>query len=151
MSIDYEEYEKDCEKIRKANEKLLSKFEDWLVKGKLGLKTINKHVGNIDFYINEYLLYDDTREPEEGVSFINMFLGYWFIRKAMWASESSIKGNASSLKKFYTFMQEIGRIDKKELEYLKITINDNMSEWINTLKRYDDPAITDMEEVWGFK
>ncbi len=151
MSVDYEEYEKCCEKIRKENKNLLSKFEDWLVKKNLGQKTINKYVGNIDFYINEYLLYDDTKEPEDGVSSINMFLGYWFIKKAMWSSESSIKSNASSLKKFYKFMQEIGRIDKKELEYLKITIKDNISEWINTLKRYDDPAITDMEEVWGFK
>ena len=32
-----------------------------------------------------------------------MFLGFWFIRKAMWASQSSIKGNATSLKKLYTF------------------------------------------------
>ena len=150
MSIDYEKYEKDCEKIRKSNKKLLSQFEDWLVKKKLGQKTIDKHLQNIDFYINEYLLYEDANKPEEGVSSINMFLGYWFIKKAMWASESSIKSNASSLKKFYTFMKEIGRIDEDELEDLMITIKEDMSEWINTLRRYDDPEITDMEEVWGF-
>jgi hypothetical protein len=37
-----------------------------------------------------------------------MFLGYWFIKKAMWAKQSAIKSNAASLKKFYTFMHEKG-------------------------------------------
>jgi len=40
---------------------------------------------------------------------------FWFIRKAMWASQSSIKGNATSLKKFYTFMHKKGLVDKKDL------------------------------------
>lgn len=149
MSDDYEDYEKACDKIRKSNAKLLTQFEDWLVKKNLTPNTIDKHIGNVDFYINDYLLYEDANEPEEGVSSINMFLGYWFIRKAMWACESSIKNNAASLKKFYTFLHEFGRIDKEDLEYLKITIKENMSDWIETLRRYDDPSITDMEEVWG--
>ena len=147
MSFDYEEYEKACEKIRKSNEKLLARFENWLVKKNLRQKSIDKHIENIEFYINDYLLYEDVYEPEEGVSSVNMFLGYWFIRKAMWASETSIKSNASSLKKFYSFMVEIGRVDKEELDEMKLTIKENMADWISTLMRYDDPSITDMGEV----
>jgi len=150
MSFDYEKYEQACEKIRTSNEKLLARFENWLVKKNLGQKAINKHIENIEFYINDYLLYEDAYEAEEGVSSVNMFLGYWFIRKAMWASETSIKNNAASLKKFYTFMVEIGRVDKEELDEMKLTIKENMSDWISTLRRYDDPSITDMEEVWGY-
>ena len=150
MSFDYEEYEKACEKIRKSNEKLLTQFESWLVEKNMGQKSIDKHIEKIEFYINDYLLYEDAYEPEEGLSSVNMFPGYWFIKKAMWASETSIKSNASSLKKFYTFMYEIGRVDKEELDDMKITIKKNMSDWISTLSRYDDPSITDMGEVSGY-
>ena len=45
--------------------------------------------------MNEYLLYEDATEAKDGVDDVGMFIGYWFIRKAMWASESSIKGNAT--------------------------------------------------------
>jgi site-specific recombinase XerD len=78
-----------------------------------------------------------------------MFLGYWFIKKAMWASKASIKSNAASLKKFYTYLYERGSIEKEDLASLKETIKEEMPEWIATLERYDDPSITDMGEVWG--
>ena len=149
MSDDFAAYEKACEKIRAANEKLLQDFEDWLTKKKLTTKTITRHVDNVDFYINEYLLYDDATEAKDGVYIIDSFLGYWFIRKATWASAASIKSNASSLKKFYTFMLERGLIDEEALHDLKETIKEEMPEWIATLRRFDDPSITDMGEVWG--
>lgn len=142
---DYEKYEKDCLKIRNANEYLLNEFEVWLKSTGLSEKTINNHLSNIDFYVNNYLLYEDATEAKYGVNVVGMFLGYWFIRKAMWASQSSIKGNAASLKKFYTFMHEKGSIDKEDLTDLKQTIKEDMSEWLANLKRFDDLSV---EDVW---
>ena len=105
---------------------------------------------NIDFYINEYLLYEDPVELQDGIDSVSMFLGYWFIKKAMWASESSIKSNAASLKKFYVFLHERGAVSKDDLDSLKETIKEEMPDWLATLARYDDPSITDMEEIWGW-
>ncbi|MBT9315056.1 phage integrase SAM-like domain-containing protein [Leptothoe spongobia] len=141
----YEKYEEDCKTLRKANKRLLKDFEDWLKSSSLSEKTINNHLSNIDFYINEFLLYDEIIEAKDGSDIVGMFLGYWFIKKAMWASQSSIKGNATSLKKFYTFMHERGLISKEALIDLKQTIKEDMPEWLATLKRFDDPSI---EEVW---
>ncbi len=149
MSFDYEKYEMDCKKIRKENALILDGFESLLLKKGLKEKTISKHVSNIDFYINEFLLYEDAIKAKDGAYEIGMFLGYWFIRKAMWSSPAQIKSNAASLKKFYIFMHENGKIKKKDLDELKDRIKDEMPEWIATMKRYDDPSITDMEEVWG--
>ncbi len=149
MSDDYEQYEIECERIREANGKLLDDFEAWLQKSGLSSATIRKHTENVDFYINEFLLYEDAEEAHEGIHSIGMFLGYWFIRKATWASASSIKGNAASLKKFYTFLQERGLVSKDDLDLLKETIKEEMSEWLATLARYNDPSISDMGEVWG--
>lgn len=150
MTDDYEQYEADCAKIREANQTLLTEFAQRLKESKLTEKTVTKHVDNIDFYINEFLLYEDATEPQEGVYSVNMFLGYWFIRKAMWASPSAIKSNAASLKKFYTYMHEQGLVEAEDLADLKQTIKEEMPGWIATLNRYDDPSISNMEEVWGF-
>lgn len=142
---DYEKYENDCTKIRKSNKKLLSKFELSLKSSGLSENTINKHVSNIEFYVNEYLLYEDAVEAKDGADAVGMFLGYWFIKKAMWASQSSIKGNATSIKKFYAFLYEKGLIAKEDLDNLKETIKEGMPEWLATLDRYDDPSV---ENVW---
>jgi site-specific recombinase XerD len=141
---DYEKYEEDCKKIRKANERLLHEFEVWLKSSGVSENDKN-HLSNIEFYVNEYLLYENATEAKDFVNSVDMFLGYWFIRKAMWASPSSIKGNAASLKKFYTFMHDKNLIDKEDLIDLRQTIKEGMPEWLATLKRFDDPSI---EDVW---
>jgi intergrase/recombinase len=146
---DYEEYEAACEEIREDNAKLLGNFEKWLQQKNLAAKTIHTHTENVDFYINEFLLYEDAVEAKDGSEEIGMFLGYWFVKKAMWASPAQIKSNAASLKKFYTFMNEQGEISGALLAELKKTIKEKMPEWIATMRRYDNPDIDSMAEVWG--
>ncbi len=128
---------------------LLKHFQKWLSDSKLSSTTVKKHVSNVDFYINEFLLNEDTIEAAEGVGSIGMFLGYWFIRKAMWASKAAIKANAASLTKFYQFMLETNKITSEALEQLKCRIKDGMPEWLGRMERYDDPNIEDPEEIWG--
>jgi hypothetical protein len=150
MSDDYEKYEIECKKITKANEKLLIEFAEWLKAANLKEKTIDNHVSNVDLYINDYLLYDGAKKAKEGVDCVSSFLGYWFIKKAMWASPAHIRGNAASLKKFYTFMQEKKQISKKALDDMNETIKEEMPEWLATMDRYDDPYIENMEDVWRY-
>lgn len=114
MLDDYEQYEIECERIRESNKELLDDFAAWLRKSNLTVKTVNKHVDNIDFYINEYLLYEDATDPQEGVYSVSMFLGYWFIKKAMWASAASIKRQCSELESSthdFGFCSRKARID----------------------------------------
>ena len=49
----YAKYEADCKKIRSSNKKLLGEFKIWLESSNLAEKTINNHISNISFYINE--------------------------------------------------------------------------------------------------
>jgi len=152
MTIDYQNYEQEAQKIRTSNKILLTEFESWLIESKLSSKTVKKHCSNIDFYINEYLLYTDAIPPEEGMNggYVSMFLGYWFIRKALWASNTSIKNYATSLKKFGKFLLEKNKITDEDYTSIVTTIRDEMSDWQATLKRYDDPSIVDSEDIWGF-
>lgn len=61
------------------------------IRWKLDLhKKIANHVDNVESYINDYLLREDTLEMQEGCgSRIDMFLGYFFIHKCMWSTPAS--------------------------------------------------------------
>lgn len=131
---EYEIYQEQCKIIKEGNIKLLLEFETYLVNSGLAKKTIKNHVSNVEFYINEYLLYEEPQKPESGTNQIGWFLGDWFIRKAMWASKESIKRNAASLKKFYTFMEEQGLIEMEVLNELKEIIKYEMKEWLDSVE-----------------
>jgi hypothetical protein len=48
-------------------------------------------------------------------------------------------------------MNEIGIVEKEDLNNLKERIKEDMPGWIATMKRYDNPSITNMAEVWGLE
>lgn len=133
---DYQKWEADCERIRKENEVLLEEFKFWLLKSGLSDNTVKSHIGNVDFYINDYLLYSDVVEAKDGAVEIGGFLGDWFIRKATWASPAEVKQNAASLKKFYTFLLQKGEIDKATLVELKATIKEELPDWASMAGRW---------------
>jgi len=107
------------------NEALLFAFEIWLSSKNLTRKTIDRHISNVAFYINDFLLYEDSIKAADGMGEIGMFLGYWFIKKAMWANKGAIKENAASLKKFYQYLYEDGKITKDSLQDMKERIKED--------------------------
>ena len=133
--MDYEEYEEKSEAIRGENKLLLNGFEQWLVQSRLKEKTINKHVVNVDFYVNDYLLYDDCTQAKDGISSINGFFDWFFPRKAMWSSKAATKETTASLKKFYRYLTELGIVDPDDYAFLLSEIKHNMPEW---LENYDE-------------
>ncbi len=142
-----DKYERQCSLIRKDNQALLNGFTSWLRAKGLGEATAKKHLWNIDFYINNFLLYEDATPASEGIDEIGIFLGYWFIRKAMWSSVAAIKQNVASLKKFYAYMHEHGEVDQEAVEGMKVRIKEELPTWLETMQRHDDPSIAS-ESVW---
>lgn len=134
----YEEFEQACKKIKKVNQGLLTQFEAWLTASGLAPKTAERHVFNVDFFINEYLLHEDPCEAGEGVSHVSDYLGYWFAIHATWSSPASIKSNAASIKKFYAFMLEKAWVAPQAVDELTLTIKQEMPKWIANADRYND-------------
>jgi hypothetical protein len=145
---EYEKYELECRKRKEENHAFLIGFTRYLKNKKFAKRTIDKHVRNIDFYINDFLLYESPKKASEGVSQLDYFLGFWFIRKAMWASPDTIKENIASLKHFYSYMNKIGQVTEKEVFNMEEEIKECKSHWIETVKKYDDPDF-DSEDIWG--
>lgn len=136
---EYEVYEKECQEIREINEELLELFEKDMMDKNLADKTINRHLSNVNFYINEYMLREDATLMEDGVRMLDMFLGDFFIRKCMWSTPASIKSTAASIKKFYKCMLDYGKIEKADYEFLCADIKEGMDEWRSACEAYNDP------------
>ena len=137
--FDYKEYEKECDRIRKDNGELLSLFEDDLTNAGLSSKTIRRHLSNVDFYINEYLLREEPLTIEYGTAKLDTFLGDFFIRKCMWSTPASIKSTAASIKKFYKCMLDHSKLDKKYYDCLCDDIKENLEQWQDECAIYNDP------------
>ena len=69
----------DKEKIEKQHEELLNIFKEDL--SNLSDKTIKKHIQNVDFFINEYLLNRNNANYEEVNNEVDLFFRDFFIRK----------------------------------------------------------------------
>ena len=143
----YTDHENAADVIREENTVLLDSFVSWLAAKNLSDATVKNHRDNIDFYINDFLQYEGPQPASEGVDEVGSFLGYWFIRKAMWASETSIRSNAASLKKFYDFMLERGEVPPGAVREMKERIKEELPDYVATVKRYDDPSM-DIDDVW---
>lgn len=139
-----EDYELRQEQNKKRNEKYLEEFEKWLKEKGLVNKTINKHLSNVSFYLNEYLNYYDITKMEDGINEVYSYLNGWFIEKCMWASKSSIKENATSIKKFYNCMSEKGYVSIEDYKDLCEDIKDSMDEFMETLEAFDNGTYYDM-------
>ena len=139
------DYEKKIKKIERQNQTLLIAFEQSLKNAGLSATTINKHVDNAEFYINEFLLdYSDLYTAAEGCAHLDSFFGYFFIRKCLWSTPANIKTTAASLKKFYKFMYDNGHIDEADYTFVCSEIKENMAEWQEECARYNDPD----EDLW---
>lgn len=125
--------EEQKEAIRKKNEIILEEFQSYLENRSLAEQSIEKHVYNITYFLNEYLLYRDKR-PEEVVLEIDNFMGKWFIKKTPWITVSSIQLMISSLKQFYRFLLFQEKISKKELETMLNKIKRSQNDWINRFR-----------------
>ena len=132
-----EEYEEKCKIIKNENESLLEMFEEDL-EG-LNPKTINRHLSNVDFYINTYLLREEAYDFTHGIWNVDDYLGYFFIRKCMWSTPGNIKSTAASIKKFYQCMLKKEMIQKADYVYLCETIKDNMWKWQSDCEIYNNP------------
>jgi hypothetical protein len=124
------DYDQQADQIRAENAVLLEGFETWLENSGLKEKTVRKHLGNVSFYIDDYLLYDDIVRPQEGLSAVNRFFNWFFPRKAMWSSVASTKETVASLKKFYRYLTEVGLVEAPEYQEFLAEVKSEMLVWL---------------------
>jgi len=137
--MDYNDYSKTCDEIRAKNSEYLDLFEQALIEDGFKDSTIKRHLSNIGFYINDFLLHEEPLTIDCGIGRIDSFLGDFFIRKCMWSTPGNIKSTAASIKKFYKCMMERGIVKKSDYEFLCSEIRDGMETWQADCAIYNDP------------
>lgn len=133
MGIDekYEVWEKEMNKLKRINAKILAEFEDYLKSKSLKSTTIKKHIFDIEVYAKAFLLNNELIPIEEGVLYIDDYLGDYFVRKVVWSSKAVIRRNIVSFKKFYTFLNEKGLVSNENLQEMKEVIKCEQKDWLD--------------------
>ena len=140
----YEEYEKECERIREINESYLDIFANDM-EGRFKPRTITRHIHNIAFYLNIYLLHEEPKTMQDGIYMIDFYFGEFFIRKCAWSTPDSIRLNAASIKKFYKCMAELGKVDAREYALFAAEVREGVPDWQQECVEFNDP---DWEPEW---
>ena len=126
--------EKEINQISKENEGYLLDFRSWLKANSLQEQTINKHISNVDLFINDFLCYYEQQPVSYGCTILNSYFSLWFIRKTVVSSSNIMRSHASSIKKFYRFMVEKGIIEEIDYEYLCEIIKEMMPFWLKDMQ-----------------
>lgn len=134
--MDFDEWVK---KEEKRNKKFIDVFAKDLQESGLSDKTIRGHLSNVSLFLNDYLLYyqEDTK-MEDAIGCVNDFIGYFFIHKCMWATPSSVKSTAASIKKFYKCMASHGFVDEEDYNCLCEKLKLNMNSYLEELYEFDN-------------
>jgi site-specific recombinase XerD len=107
-----ETYEQRVQAIRQVNQPILEGFEHWLRQSGLREQSIRDHVDNLRLFEHYLLLYAYSlrRLDEAAEGTVYDFFAYWFPRKALWASVSSMTVYLATFKKFFKWMGETGLV-----------------------------------------
>ncbi|MBP1044303.1 hypothetical protein I6N95_25165 [Vagococcus sp. BWB3-3] len=131
----FDDYEAVSDDVIDNNRLVLESFEDYLKNGEgLSAKVCQTHLENVSLFLNDYLLYYNIHTPVTNLIDVMDFISDWFVRKAMWSSQSSVKKLGASLKKFYTFLAIAGEINQEQLKEVKMYISEGVDFGVEVLK-----------------
>ena len=95
----------------------------------LAPKTIKRHLQNVDFFLNTYLLFDEAHplSMQDGVISIDDFIGY-FREEKTYFPDSTKRSFVTSLRKFYKSMVAHGKIIPEQYEDVVESLQDGGAE-----------------------
>lgn len=117
------------ENILKENEKYLDEFEKWLMHQKISNKTIEGHLTHVDTFINDFLCHSEAYNVIEGLDRVRYFFDDWYPQRE-YMRRIGVNQYASSIKKFYSYMLEVGKIDQDDYDDLCLYIKEAKEMWI---------------------
>ena len=139
---DFDEEPEESIEARKENKKYMDLFFNDLQAAGLSEKTIRNHMENVDFYLTDYVPFeDDEAKGMKGGAETYMlrgFLGYFYIHKCMWSTPNNLKTTGASLKKFYKCMADHGEIDKVKYKDICTLFKEEMADWQEECRKFND-------------
>ncbi|MDO4537948.1 MAG: plasmid pRiA4b ORF-3 family protein [Coriobacteriales bacterium] len=116
------------------NNSLLIMFEKHLSDSGLHPRTVQNHLDNVYFFLDEYLMRRRT-SAVDGLHSVEDYLGNWLINTYE-SSKTFLKNCASSLNKFYQWMASCGYVDSEEQKRVQRNVRAHLSEWAAEIPPY---------------
>ncbi|MGB7365716.1 DUF6933 domain-containing protein [Carnobacterium jeotgali] len=134
-----DQWETHIEASIKNNEKLLAAFKEYTIAVKgLSEKTVKRHLENLYYYLDIYLIEYEQATPVNSTEAAGNFLSSFFVEKNLASSSASLKQCGSSLKKLYQFLYEAGEISKNNLAEVNESIKVGVQEGVEYLGYTED-------------
>ena len=131
---DTDDYDKEVEAICAENQPILDSFQAWLQESGLSQKTVTSHIGNIAFFAEYLVYYDQIKRLDEANSGdVGMFLSDWFPRKALWASVNTVKSYLASFRKFFKWMGETDCVSSEIAAAVLIMLKEDRDEFLQAV------------------
>ncbi len=143
------EYEELCADVRVVNEQHIDLFFEDLTKARVSRAKVNQYLGDVEVFLNDYLLRYSIHTMEEGPRMIEDYLGDFFIKKLPWSTPASIKTTAASLKKFYECMLQHGVIPQEDYDFLCGEIRKKQAKWCRLCEEYNTPEKPEIDDPDG--
>ncbi len=136
---DAETYDTRVQAIRADNQPILDGFQAWLEQSGLTDKTIKSHLSHIRLFAEYLVYYDDPLKKLDQAHSgdVRTFLSYWFPRKVMYDSLPSPKSYIASLKKFFQWMGETGRVSPETVASVLTTLKEGRDEFLESVTDYN--------------
>ncbi len=136
-------------KRRESNtERLIKQFYKHLKLEKgISEETASAHAGQIEFFASHYLRdYEDKSLLDTSGRDIENYIGNWYIRKVLNSSKSDVRAILVAFKKFFKFLFEEGKIEKRQLDDI-LEACASPQRYIRRFESYD--ALDPESETWG--
>lgn len=133
--------------IQQRNRATLDAFGAFLSAQGVRRETIDLHLRNLEFYASAFLLGYHQVALDEGHEWVGTFLGHWFICKAMWSDEASLRENIHGFRRFYEFLVATGRLPQARGRQLLQQLEQDGPLWIRRVQLYNDPE-ADLDTIW---
>ena len=134
--------------LRRENQEYLKVFEMDLRQAGLAPKTIERHLDNATFYLNEFILrYTESKAVADGAScsVLRDFFEDYYVNECFWSNPANLKTTAASIKKFYHSMMAHGYITPEAWQELCDLFKHSVAEWQESCRealdddhRYDE-------------
>lgn len=125
----------------KHNNAIIEEFEQLMKTSGLVKKTIRNHIQNIDLFVNDYMHVEEI-EFEDWHEEIDEFFE-WAIRKNVISSQLSLRQFVASIKKFYKFLFDSGKIDINTSKKVNSILKEGMPDWSISAQQFEDDLFAD--------
>jgi hypothetical protein len=117
-----DEEQVQAQTAQERNAELLRTFEQWLTKQGLSKKAIQRHMDDVTFFADAYMVGVGgcvicSRPADQADSGdVDEFMTEWFMHEAKLVSEDTVEASVASLTQFYTCLKDTGHMKAREAD-----------------------------------